>query len=94
MDWRLVLSTFGLLFLAELGDKTQLAVFALAARHRAPWSVFLGAALALSCVSLIGAFLGGILGCYLPTKYVQLGAGLLFIGVGIFMIVKALIPQV
>jgi len=56
--------------------------------------VFLGAALALSCVSLIGAFLGGLLGCYLPTKYVQLGAGLLFIGVGIFMIAKALIPQV
>lgn len=90
MDWRLVLSTFGLLFLAELGDKTQLAVFALAARHRAPWPVFLGAALALSLVSLLGAFLGGIIGCYLPAKYVQLGAGLLFVGVGLVVIVKAL----
>ena len=94
MDWRLVLSTFGLLFVAELGDKTQLAVFALAAQHRAPWPVFLGAALALSLVSLLGAFLGGLVGCYLPTRYVQFGAGLLFIGVGIFVIVKALNPQV
>lgn len=90
MDWRLVLSTFGLLFVAELGDKTQLAVFALAARHRAPWPVFLGATLALALVSLLGAFLGGLVGCYLPTKYVQIGAGLLFIGVGGFVLVRAL----
>lgn len=90
MDWRLVFSTFGLLFLAELGDKTQLAVFALAARHRAPWPVFLGAALALTCVSLLAAFLGGVVGCYLPTKYVQLGAGTLFIGVGVLVVVRAL----
>lgn len=90
MDWRLVFSTFGLLFLAELGDKTQLAVFALAARHRAPWPVFLGAALALSMVSLLGAFLGGLIGCYLPTKYVQLGAGLLFIAVGGLVVFRAL----
>lgn len=82
----------GLLFLAELGDKTQLAVFALAARHRAPWPVFLGAALALSLVSLLGAFLGGLLGCYLPTKYVQLGAGLLFIGMGIFVVMRSFGP--
>ncbi len=93
MDWRLVLTSFGLLFLAELGDKTQLAVFALAAQHRAPWPVFLGAALALSLVSLLGAFLGGMIGCYLPTRYVQLGAGFLFIGVGILVIIKALSPQ-
>ncbi|MBC7221387.1 TMEM165/GDT1 family protein [Candidatus Bipolaricaulota bacterium] len=90
MDWRLVFSTFGLLFLAELGDKTQLAVFALAARHQTPWSVFLGATLALTTVTLIGAFLGGLIGCYLPTRYVQVGAGVLFILIGIFVIFRAL----
>ncbi len=91
MDWRLVLSAFGFLFLAELGDKTQLTVFALAAQHRAPWPVFLGAVLALSVVSLIGAFLGGLIGCYLPAKYVQVGAGFLFVGVGIFAIIRAFV---
>lgn len=90
MNWQLVLTTFGLLFVAELGDKTQLAVFALAAQHRAPWAVFLGASLALSLVSLLGAFAGSLLGCYLPTKYVQVGAGLLFIGVGIFTVIRGL----
>ncbi len=90
MDWKIVLSTFGILFLAELGDKTQLAVFALAARHKAPWPVFLGAALALTTVTLIGAFLGGLIGCYLPTRYVQFGAGTLFVMIGVFIIFRAL----
>jgi len=54
--------------------------------------VFLGGALALSLVSLLGAFLGGLLGCYLPTKYVQIGAGLLFIGVGALMVIRNLLP--
>lgn len=59
MDWKLVAATFGMVFLAELGDKTQLLVFNLAAQHRAPWAVVLGASLALSLVSLLGAFVGG-----------------------------------
>lgn len=90
MDWRLVFTTFGMLFLAELGDKTQLLVFSLSARHRAPWPVFLGASLALSVVSLLGAFVGGIVGGHLPTKYAQLGAGTLFIVVGAFIVYRSL----
>lgn len=89
MDWKLVAMTFGMLFLAELGDKTQLAVFTLAAQHRAPWPVFLGASLALSAVSLLGAFVGGIVGGYLPTKYVQLGAGIMFVAVGALVIYRS-----
>jgi putative Ca2+/H+ antiporter (TMEM165/GDT1 family) len=92
MDWRLVLTTFGMLFLAELGDKTQLLVFTLSAQHRAPWTVFLGASLALTTVSLVGAFVGGVVGEFLPTKYVQLGAGILFVVVGALVIHRALTP--
>ncbi len=90
MDWKLMLAAFGMVFLAELGDKTQLLVFTLSSQHRSPWAVFLGASLALSLVSLIGAFVGGIVGEYLPTKYVQLGAGMLFIAVGGLVISRAL----
>ncbi len=90
MDWRLALTTFGMVILAELGDKTQLLVFTLASQHRAPWVVFLGAAAALSAVSLLGAFVGGIVGEFLPTKYVQLGAGILFVAVGGLVIYRAL----
>ena len=46
MDWNVLLSTFGLVFVAELGDKTQLAVVTQTCKYRRPWAVFLGASLA------------------------------------------------
>jgi len=52
MDWKTILSTFGLIFLAELGDKTQLACIALTCRARSPLAVFLGAVGALAVVTL------------------------------------------
>ena len=51
MDWKLMMTTFGLLFLSELGDKTQLAVFTLVARHKQPVPIFLGAAVALPALA-------------------------------------------
>ncbi len=90
MDWKLVATTFGMVFLAELGDKTQLLVFNLAAQHRAPWAVVLGASLALSVVSLLGGFVGGLVGEVIPAKYVQIGAGTLFLGVGGVVLYRAL----
>jgi len=54
MEWNATITTFGLIFLAEMGDKTQLAVLSMAAGTDAPWSVFVGAAVALCLVSLLG----------------------------------------
>jgi putative Ca2+/H+ antiporter (TMEM165/GDT1 family) len=51
MDWKLILSTFGVIFLAELGDKTQLAAVTLSASTRKPLAVFIGASLALVAVA-------------------------------------------
>lgn len=82
MDWKLVTTTFGILFLAELGDKTQLAVFALSAEHKSLGTVFLGASLALIVVTLLGAFFGGLITAYIPPKVIQTGAGALFIIMG------------
>jgi len=84
--WKTVFTVFGLIFLAELGDKTQLATFAYAASSRQRFAVFIGASLALMVTSFIGAYLGGMLGKFIPYHYVHKGAGLLFIGIGIFMI--------
>jgi len=84
--WKTVFTVFGLIFLAELGDKTQLATFAYAASSRQRFAVFIGASLALIVTSFIGAYLGGVLGRFIPYQYVHKGAGLLFIGIGIFMI--------
>jgi len=58
LNWKLLLSTFGVLFLAELGDKTQLAVITLTCKEHKALPIFLGASLALVTVTLIGV-LGG-----------------------------------
>jgi putative Ca2+/H+ antiporter (TMEM165/GDT1 family) len=93
MNWKLFLLSFCMLFIAELGDKTQLTVFTLATQHKEPLPVFLGASLALVVVTLLGSFLGGVVTRYVPTSYLQLLAGLLFVGIGIFILREAL-PQV
>ena len=46
------------LFIAELGDKTQLTVFTLVTQHKEPWPIFLGSSLGLIVVTLLGAFWG------------------------------------
>lgn len=81
---------FFTLFLAELGDKTQLAVFTLVSQSKAPWEVFLGASLALASVTLIGVVFGETLTRYIPPFYLRLGAAFLFIGIGVFTLWKTL----
>ncbi|KPJ64135.1 MAG: hypothetical protein AMJ45_06435 [Syntrophobacter sp. DG_60] len=83
-----ILTVFGLIFLAEMGDKTQLATFAYAASCKQKFAVFLGASFALIITSFIGAYLGGMIGKLLPYRYVNTGVGLLFIGIGLFMVFK------
>ncbi|MCL6450168.1 MAG: TMEM165/GDT1 family protein [Acetobacteraceae bacterium] len=82
MSWKVLSVTFGLVFLAELGDKTQLATMMLSAQSRSPVSVFLGAALALVLTSLVGVAVGGVIGRLVPARYIQIGAGVLFVVLG------------
>jgi putative Ca2+/H+ antiporter (TMEM165/GDT1 family) len=82
MDWRALLSTFGVLFLAELGDKTQLAVIAQTCRYRRPWVVFLGASAALAVVTGVGVLAGQLAGWLIPERVVRwlAAAGFLVMG--------------
>ncbi len=82
-DYRLFFSIFGVIFVAELPDKTALASLVLATRYRAV-PVFLGAALALTVQSLI-AVAAGRLFSLLPVNVVHVGAGVLFLVSAIFM---------
>jgi len=86
MEWKTFITSFGLIFLAELGDKTQLAALTLSADSGKPVSVFLGASLALILVTLIGVAIGDRLAQYLPPHIIHLGAGILFIAVGGWLI--------
>ncbi len=86
MDWRVMLTTFGVIFLAEMGDKTQIAAMTMAAEKKRPWEVFIAASLALTAVSAIGVVVGGVLGQYLPLDWVKRGAGALFIIIGVLVL--------
>jgi len=86
MDLRVLLTTFGIIFLAEMGDKTQLAAMTMAADTKKPWSVFLGASLALAAVSLLGVLVGSLLGDYVPVVWVKKVAAVAFIAIGVLML--------
>jgi len=90
MDWRLLLTTFGLIFLAELGDKTQLATLSFACEGNSFWAVFAGSSLALVTSSLLATVLGGMLTRILPLRWVHLSAGLVFILIGVLVVIRTL----
>jgi putative Ca2+/H+ antiporter (TMEM165/GDT1 family) len=86
MDWRVFLTTFGIIFLAEMGDKTQIAAMTMAAEKKRPWEVFIAASLALAVVSAIGVIVGAALGQYLPLLWIKRVAGSAFIVIGILVL--------
>jgi len=86
MDLRVFLTTFGVIFLAEMGDKTQLAAMTMAADSKKPWAVFFGASLALAAVSLLGVLVGSFLGDYVPVLWVKRVAATAFIVIGVLML--------
>ena len=87
MDWRVLFTTFGIIFLAEMGDKTQLAAMPMAAEKKRPWEVFLGASIALAAVSAVGIIVGTALGQYLPVEWIKRVAGAAFVIIGILILI-------
>jgi putative Ca2+/H+ antiporter (TMEM165/GDT1 family) len=90
MDWRLLLTTFGSVFLAELGDKTQLATLCFATGKKTFGPVFIGSSLALVTSSLLACLLGNALTKVLPIRWVHLGAGFAFIIIGTLLVVRTI----
>jgi putative Ca2+/H+ antiporter (TMEM165/GDT1 family) len=79
-------TTFITIFLAEIGDKTQLSTLLMSAESHSPWIVFFGSAAALITTSLLGVLLGSWIACRLSPKTVEKAAGvmLLFISIMLF----------
>ena len=86
MDFKVMLTTFAMIFLAELGDKTQLATFAFSADSKSRLSVFLGSAGALVLTSLLAVLFGALMGKLIPANTIKIGAGILFILLGLWML--------
>jgi putative Ca2+/H+ antiporter (TMEM165/GDT1 family) len=85
MEWKLLASTFGLIFLAELGDKTQLAAILLAAKTQKPWTVFLGASLALVVISAIGVAFAAVISQFVPETVIRKVAAGAFVLLGLLI---------
>jgi putative Ca2+/H+ antiporter (TMEM165/GDT1 family) len=87
MDWKVFLTTFGTIFLAELGDKTQLATIMMTSKTKLPLSVFAGASLALCLVTMAGVLFGEGLIAIIPQSILKKVAALAFIAIGVWMFV-------
>jgi len=90
MDFKILATIFTSVFVAELGDKTQLATMLFAAdKNTAKLTVFLGASLALIVTSAIGVLAGSIISQYVSEKTLHYLAGVGFISIGIWTLAKA-----
>ena len=90
MDMKILLTVFASVFVAELGDKTQLATLLFASdRKVSKLTVFAGASLALIVTSAIGVLAGGLIFQYVSAKHLHYLAGVGFIAIGIWTFVRA-----
>ncbi len=82
MDWKIFWVTFGTVFVAEMGDKTQLAALTMTAETKVPLSVFTGACAALILATFLGVLAGSFLSHLIPEALLKKLAGLAFIVIG------------
>ena len=90
MDFKMLGTVFAAVFVAEHGDKTQLATLLFAAdKAVSRWTVFAGASLALVAASAIGVGAGAVLAQYLNPRYLHYLAGVGFIAIGAWTLIRA-----
>ena len=93
MNWPLFFSTFALIFMAELGDKTQLAVMSQSAASSSKWTIFFAGALALAASTAIGVLAGDLIRRFVPDeRYIKCVGGALFLIFGALMLREAFKP--
>ena len=85
----LLLSTFITIFVAELGDKTQLATLTISGTSNKPLAVFIGSASALVFASMLGAFAGGSISAFVPEVILKLIASITFIIIGLKLLINS-----
>lgn len=93
MDWHLLGISFVMVFISELGDKSQLAAIALSGRSKSLRAVFLGSSAALLLASLLGVLLGGGIAQLLPLQSVKAIAAVGFAGMGLRLLWPDGMPQ-
>ena len=88
MSFKVLVSTFVAVFVAELGDKTQLATMSLSAGATSKWAVFAGSALALCATSAIAVLAGGAVARVISPLWLRRIAGGIFIALGVLFLLR------
>lgn len=86
INWQLFWTTFLGIFLAELGDKTQLSVLSFSATSQSPWTIFIAASLALISATSVGVLAGTFLSKFIHPQYLRILGGILFIAIGVWVL--------
>jgi putative Ca2+/H+ antiporter (TMEM165/GDT1 family) len=87
--WKLFTTVFVTVFIAEIGDKTNLATMLFAAESaKSKWVIFAGAALALVCTSAIGVLIGAQMERFISPRTLKLAAGAGFVAIGVWTILS------
>ena len=89
MDWKTLGATFGLVFLAEVGDKTQIALFTLTAQGKPRLPLFLGGSLALISTTALAVLAGSLVQGMAADrwqKWIRIAAGVAFLAMGALML--------
>ncbi len=89
MIFSLLLSTFLTVFIAELGDKTQLATLTISGTSNRPLAVFLGSSTALVFASLLGALTGGSISSFMPEVILKSIASITFFVIGVRLFINS-----
>lgn len=86
MDWKIFVTTFLAIFIAELADKTQLVSIGMASKSGKPFSVWAGSVTAYLLITAVSVLLGALLGRYLRPDFVKIAGAVLFIVIGFLML--------
>ena len=86
MDWKIFFTSFWMIFLTEMGDKTQLTNLTLTAKSKMPVVVFSASILGYAMATLLAILVGGVLFKYVPQHYIRIASGCLFIVIGLLIL--------
>ncbi|OGG99628.1 MAG: hypothetical protein A2600_08720 [Candidatus Lambdaproteobacteria bacterium RIFOXYD1_FULL_56_27] len=86
MEWKIFITTFVTIFLAEMGDKTQFAALAASSETKATYTVMAAVVLALGLAGVLGVIAGRFLGEWVDPQRLKYLSGSLFIAVGIWVV--------
>lgn len=84
MDWRIFFTAFTTILVAELADKTEMAILSMTAKTKSPWPIFWGAMLAFAVATLIAVLLGEVVTKFVPINIIR------FVSAGIFILIGVL----